>query len=54
MHNTLNMIHGDIKGCNIMMDQTGIIKLIDFGFSRPPGKIKGAGTELVSGFIKSL
>ncbi|KAG2200546.1 hypothetical protein INT47_012332 [Mucor saturninus] len=45
INNTLAMVHGDIKGCNIMMDKDGNIKLIDFGFSGHPTDSPGSGTE---------
>ncbi|KAI7888404.1 uncharacterized protein EV154DRAFT_566413 [Mucor mucedo] len=45
INNTLAMVHGDIKGCNIMMDKDGNIKLIDFGFSGYPTDSPGSGTE---------
>jgi serine/threonine protein kinase len=35
MHHQLGWFHGDIKGCNIMVDNYGEVKLIDFGFSGP-------------------
>ncbi|KAF8588987.1 kinase-like protein, partial [Ramaria rubella] len=34
----VNVVHGDIKGSNIMVDDDGNVKLIDFGVSRITGE----------------
>lgn len=48
MHDELESAHGDIKGQNIMLTYCGRVKLIDFGFSGPPGSSQQCGTTGVS------
>jgi serine/threonine protein kinase len=43
------VIHGDIRGCNILVDSNGIPKLCDFGFARFLREVSRTHTHHVEG-----
>ena len=44
--NSLGVVHGDLRGANLLLDQTGIVKLCDFGSARKAGEIMERGLSI--------